>query len=82
MLVIRKIERSGHEEVLTCKTANFDPAVGQNNEHPNGILFLTGCPMDGDQNGPADPGGTRHITSGNVFVMSIEGRTVAKYDLC
>jgi len=79
MLIVRQIERSGHQSITPCKQVVFDPAVGINKEHPGGQLLAIGC--DPKAGGPIDEHGLCRYDAGEVFVMSIEGRTVAKYDL-
>lgn len=79
MLIVRHIERSGHESVTPCRQTGFDPAVGRNQEWPRGQLLAYGC--DPKLGGAIDKDGVCRYGSGQVFVMSVEGRTVAKYDL-
>lgn len=83
MLIIRHIERSGHESVTPCKQVVFDPAVGRKKEWPKGQLLALGCDpkLGGTTGGPIDESGACRYGNGKVFVMSAEGRTVASYDL-
>jgi hypothetical protein len=74
MLTVKHVERSRHESITTATGVWFDPAVGKNNEYPNGQLVAVGVPQ------PTIDGCNRY-SSGVIYVMNENGKTVGKYDL-
>jgi hypothetical protein len=80
MLIVRHVECGGHESVMPCRSVGYEPPEkDQATDWPEGCVLAYGC--DPKLGGAVDADGVCRFGDGRVFVMSIEGRTVANYDL-
>ncbi len=80
MLIVKHAEHSAHENVMPCRSVGYEPPSSElGNEWPSGRVVAYGC--DPKLGGAVDADGVCRFGSGRVFVMSVEGRTVANYDL-
>lgn len=74
MLTVKHVESNGYQSVTLAEMVTFDPAIGQNNEYPNGQVIAWGVKQ------PISDGCNRY-GDGLIYVMNDQGSTVAKYDL-
>lgn len=72
MLIVKHVEKSGHEGITVAEAICFDPTTGR--EYSKGQVIAFGVPR------PISDGFNRY-SSGMVHVLSASGDAIAKYDL-